>query len=215
MPSHYNSRRQTDITNTIIDRALLEVSVERRQQVVRLTESDSVVRLAERLRKRATMLAKRRRSETKAILEGRDELILHLYASTVPKGWSCGWSDGSSVRADSHFRAGIGGILMDSGGNIIERISRSIGAQDAFDAELVAVVAVMQSAIALKQLRLMVYIDNEGIVQLWHEKRDDKRLDDINRLRKRFERFALEKIRRLHNQPANALAKQAVKLDRP
>lgn len=214
MPSHFTRRQQAHIINSVIDLALLQVSVEHRQQVIQLTESDSLVRLAERIRKRASLLAKHRRSETKAILRARDELILLLYASAVPGGWSCGWSDGASVRVNSHYIAGIGGIIMDRGGNIIDRISRGIGDKSAFDAELAAVVAVMHSAIERKQTKLMVYTDNKGLVQLWHERRGDERLDDIHQLSERFERFSLRPIPGQHNQPTNALAKQAIQVKR-
>jgi ribonuclease HI len=213
MPSYLTRRQQARMSNLLIDQALLEMSAEHRQQVIRLTASDALLRLAERIRKRAGLLAKQSCCETKAILQARDELILHLYASAVPQGWSCGWSDGSSVRDNSHYQAGVGGIVMDSDGNIIERISRGIGDKSAFDAELTAVVAVMYSALERKQTRLVVYTDNKGIVQLWAEQRADERLHDIRQLGKRFERFSLRSLPRLHNQPANALAKQAVQVD--
>lgn len=175
----------------------------------RYCNSNNIAQLAERIRKRATLLSKRRRDESKQILLERDELILALYASDVPPGWACAWCDGSSIKLDGQRRTGIGGILMDPGGMIIERFNRTIGEQDAFAAELAAVAAVIRVAVAQQQLRLRVYTDNFGLANLWREKRDDSRLAELRELSGKMERFSLHSIPRLHNQPANALARQA------
>lgn len=78
------------------------------------------------------------------------------------------------------------------------------------DAEIAALAAVIRSAIEHGQLRLSVYCDSHGLVQLWNEHREDARLADLRRLRAGLERFALRAIPRLHNQPADALARKAV-----
>ncbi len=84
MPSNLTQRRRAHTLNLVIDRALLKMSAQHLQQVVGLTKSDSVARLAERIRKRSSLLAKHRPSETETILQAREELILLLYASAVP-----------------------------------------------------------------------------------------------------------------------------------
>ena len=57
--------------------------------------------------------------------------------------------------------------------------------------------------------RLWLYTDNWGLVQLWNEHRDDNRLNELRRLAASLEKFTLRAIPRLHNQPANALARAA------
>lgn len=204
-------REQARQFNKTIDEALFNPSTQHKEQVLQLTKVNAVGPLAERVRKRATLLGKRHRSDAKRILETRDELILALYASIVPQGWACAWCDGSSIKLGSTQRAGIGGLVMDSSGMVIARISRGIGANDAFTAELTAVASVIETAIEHQQRRLWVYTDNHGLAQLWQEQREDKRLADIRRLSGALERFSLRAIPRQFNQPANALARQAAR----
>jgi ribonuclease HI len=123
----------------------------------------------------------------------------------------CAWADGASFNTDGHRQAGIGGLLVDSDGTVIEHISRPIGEEDAFAAELAALIAVIQSATERQQKRLWLYTDNRGLVQLWNEHRGDKRLNELRRQAASLERIALRAIPRLHNQPANALARAAIK----
>ena len=77
--------------------------------------------------------------------------------------------------------------------------------------KLAAVLAVMRSAVELKQTKLMVYTDNDWIVQLRQEARGDERLDNIFQLRRRFVRLSLRSLLRQHNHSAHALAKQVIK----
>ena len=211
MPSHITRRQQAQRSNTIIDIALVSPSSANKQQVLHLTSTYAIEQLAERIRKRATLLGKRQREDTQDILMARDEIILALYAAKVPEGWGCAWCDGSSFKRDSQRCAGIGGILMDSNKTIIARFSHAIGGQKAFAAELTALEAVIRSAMDHKQQRLWVYTDNVGLARLWHEHRNDERLVRIRELVSALKQFALRDIPRLHNQPANALAQQAAK----
>ena len=90
-------------------------------------------------------------------------------------------------------------------------ISHPAGELGAFDAEITALAAVISSAIENRQQRLRVYTDNYGLAQLWREKRNDRRLEKIRELGKKLERLSVFPVPRLHNQPANALAKQAIR----
>ena len=195
--------------NTAIDEALISPSNLHEQKVLQLTKENAVRQIAERVRKRATLLGKRRRSDTKRILEIRDELILALYASVVPIGWACAWCDGSSIELDSTRRAGIGGLVMDCDGRVIARFCRAVGEKDAFGAELTALASVIRIALDYQQRRLWVYTDNYGLAQLWLEQRKDARLAEIRRLSGALKRFSLRAIPRQYNQPANALARKA------
>lgn len=202
-------RQQARLINAMIDQALLVPSSQHHQQLVPFTQTIPVVSLADRVRKRATLLSKRQRENTRQLLATRDQLIMALYAAIVPQGWACAWCDGSSIKQDSHYQAGLGGIVLEPEGTVIARISRGIGDHHAFEAELAAVTAVIQAALDHQQRRLWVYTDNHGLAQLWHAHRDDNRLAEIRRLRAGLERFALQALPRRHNQPANALAKAA------
>jgi ribonuclease HI len=204
-------QNQTQQLNAVVDNALLVPTDENREQLRQLAKASPPGPLAERLRRRATLLGKRRSDDRTPLLRLRDELILAVYAAVAPKGWSCGWADGASFDIDGHRQAGIGGLLMDSGGTVIERISRSIGEADAFAAELAALTAVMQCATERQQKRLWLYTDNRGLVQLWNEHRDDNRLHELRRQVANLERFILRAIPRLHNQPANALVRAVVR----
>jgi ribonuclease HI len=197
--------------NAVVDNALLAPTDENREQLRQLAKAGDPGPLAERLRRRATLLVRRRSEDRTPLLRLRDELILAVYAAAAPTGWSCGWADGASFKTDGRRQAGIGGLLMASDGTVIERISRSIGEADAFAAELAALAAVMQCAAERRQKWLWLFTDNRGLVQLWNEHRDDNRLDELCRQAAGLERFTLRAIPRLHNQPANALARAAVR----
>jgi ribonuclease HI len=202
-------RQQAQLLNSVIDQALLAPSSRHQQQLVQFTNTIPVTPLAERIRKRATLLGKRHKGDISPLLAARDDLIMLLYASTVPQGWACAWCDGSCIKLDAHTQAGIGGIVMDSDGSIIARISRAIGDHHAYEAELAAVAAVINTALEHQQRRLWVFTDNHGLAQLWQEHRDDNRLAEIRRLASDLDRFALQALPRQHNQPANTLAKKA------
>lgn len=204
-------QNQAQQFNAVVDDALIAPTGESREQLRQLARVGDPRLLAERIRRRATLLSKRRSDDRMPLLRLRDELILAVYAAVMPKGWSCGWADGASFTTDGHLQAGIGGLLADSDGKVIERISRSIGEEGAFSAELAALIAVMQCATERQQKRLWLYTDNRGLVQLWNEHRSDNRLNALHRQAVSLERFALRVIPRLHNQPANALARAAVK----
>lgn len=212
MPATTTRRKQAQLVNTVIDQALLVPSSQHQQQLVNVTNTIPITPLAERVRKRATLLGKRHKGDISQLLATRDELIMALYAATVPQGWACAWCDGSSIKLDAHYQAGIGGIVMDSKGSVIIRISRTIGDYHAYEAELAAVAAVINSALEYQLRRLWVFTDNHGLAQLWQEHRDDYRLVEIRHLASDLDRFALQALPRHHNQPANALAKAATGL---
>jgi len=205
-------QNQAQQLNVVVDNALLaptDENCERLRQLARASAPPGL--LAERIRRCTTLLAKQRNYDRTALLHLRDELILIVYAAVVPKGWICGWADGASFKTDGHRQAGIGGLLVDSSGTVIERIIRLIGEESAFAAELAALIAVMQCVTERQQKRLWLYTDNWGLVQLWNEHRDDNRLNELRRLAASLEKFTLRAIPRLHNQPANALARAAAR----
>lgn len=213
--THPGRRQQARQLNAVIDEALNDRASEPQRRLLRLLEPDNLQRLAERIRQRATRLGKRQPRDTRRIVRARDELIMALYAAAPPKGWAVAWCDGSRMNIGTRHRAGIGGILMDGSGMVIARISEAIGRRSALAAELAALAAVTRSAIEHRQRRLWAYTDNYGLAQLWREQRADDRLGEIRRLVTKLAGFALSAIPRQHNQPANALARQAARDGRP
>lgn len=215
LPAHSIRRRQAQQLNVVIDQALVDWSPAQQQKVLQLERTRTVRQLAQRIHKRATLLAKRQRRDANRIREARDALILALYASMAPKAWAVAWCDGSSMVIDSRRCAGIGGIVMDGDREIVASISEAIGEKSAFAAELAALASVMRAAIDHDLRRLQVYTDNHGLAQLWREQRDDERLVDIRQLDRELERFFLKAIPRRYNQPANTLARHAARRARP
>ena len=211
IPAHRARRRTAQQLNAVIDRALVDWSPAQRQEVLQLKRTRTVRKLAQRVHKRATLLAKRQRRDANRIRQARDALTMALYASTAPEAWAVAWCDGSSMVIKSHRHAGIGGIVMDRDREIVASISEAIGEKSAFAAELAALASVMRTAVDHGLQRLWVYTDNHGLAQLWREQRDDERLAEIRQLGRELERFTLKAIPRRYNQPANALARQAAR----
>lgn len=208
---HVTRRQQAQQLNSILDQALLNPTSSHRHQIQQLIPTHNVEKLVERLRKRATILAKQQPYQRQLILEARDALILTLYAAAAPRGWACAWCDGSYTKIEAQQHAGIGAILMDDRGEIVARISQAIDATDSFSAELTAVVSIMNTALKHDQRQLQVYCDNYGLIQLWLEQRNDNRLAEIRRLAATLDHFLLYPIPRRHNQPAHKLAVAAVR----
>jgi ribonuclease HI len=84
-----------------------------------------------------------------------------------------------------------------------------VGCKTAFEAELTALTVVLEIALAHDIDRLRVHTDSKALVQLWQQHREDPRLAPVRALGARFAGLHLHAIPRLHNQVANALAKQA------
>jgi ribonuclease HI len=203
---HVTRRQQAQQLNAMLDQALLSLTSSYRYQIQQLITTHQVKKLAERLRMRATILAKQQPRQREPILEARDALILALYAAAAPRGWACAWCDGRCIKVNAQQHAGIGAILIDERGVIVARISQAIGVKDSFSAELIAVVAIMKTALKHDQRQLRVYCDNYGLIQLWCEQRNDSRLVEMRRLAASLERFSLHPIPRQYNQPAHRLA---------
>src|SRR5512147_1883166 len=111
--------------------------------------------------------------------------------------------------------AGIGIVLETPGGEII-KISKWIGHQDNNVAEYAAVLEALQLAVARKAKRLQVYCDSEVVVrQMTGEYAcRSPRLYSLNwtcRKLARSLRFSIAYIPREHNREANHLANHAAR----
>jgi ribonuclease HI len=200
---------QARLLNEAIDRALSRPTPRHRRALLDLAKTRDTGRVAERVRQRATWLSRHDRTQAQHYLSNRDALILALYADRAPVGWAIAWCDGSSVKHDAARHAGIGAILMDASGRRIAELSLPVGDKSAFEAEIAALAAVAEMALEHDIEQLRVYTDSKALVQLWHERRQDPRLASIHPVVSRFRRLRIRPIPRLHNQAANALARQA------
>lgn len=189
--------------NDLIDRALRQPTDAHFRAVARLP-AIAPQDLAERVRRRATLLARRDRRNRAPILQARDRLMLALYANATPAGWHTAWCDGSLAAART--ATGIGGLVVDASGRIVAEFARRVPDQPPFEAEIAAVVATLEAAHAHGARRLRVYSDCGAAVRLWHQRRDDARLAALAALAGEFRRLQICVLPRLHNQPAHRLA---------
>ena len=206
MTSAQNRQRRTRHVNDVIDRALLQPTDAQLREAVRLRTTTSVPDLAERVRRRGALLARRQRAQRVEIQRARDDFILALYADATPAGWHTAWCDGS-VAAERRAGAGIGGLVMDPEGRIVAQLARRVPDLAPFEAEIAALAETLRAARAQGAQRLRVHTDCDALVRAWQRRRDDPRLQAIATLAKGFRRMELRALPRLHNQPAHRLAK--------
>ncbi len=173
------------------------------QALHRLRRSLGTATLAERVRQRATALARRNRSAGARILAVRDALIEALYRNASPKNWFNAWCDGSA-RPDAP--ASIGALVLGPDSGVVTRISRVADHISPFEAEIAALEAVLEVAVKRDFRRMRVHTDCRALVELWRAHRADPRLARVRSLAHRIERLELRAVPRLHNQPAHRLA---------
>jgi hypothetical protein len=205
MPPPATRRSAPTPPGAVLDRVLLAPTPENREALLRLGVRD-VTTLAERVRRRATRLARRERPRAPQILAGRDRLIAALYARAAPRDWHVAWCDAAHAAG----RAGLGGVLADADGTVIAELARTRTAPDAFTAELAALAALLALARRHGARRLRAYTDCAAASALWQRRRTDPRLARLRVLARGLERFELRALPRLHNQPANRLARAAL-----
>lgn len=193
-----------------IDHALIEPGTSAFNEVVDAISSLEARKLAELVRRRATLLSRQMPDMARRILRVRDRLILFIYARDVPLETYSGWCDASLKQTPGETIAAISGLLISPSGRLIHWLSRRAEEDDAVRAEAMAVSEVMRAAIENGVERLRVHNDCAALIQLWLEQRDDPRLEILRRLAGRLHRFELHAIPRLHNQPADRLAKRAL-----
>lgn len=174
------------------------------QALHRLRRSLGTTILAERVRQRATALARRNSSVGARILAVRDTLTEALYRDDSHKGWFSAWCDGSA-RPDGTTSIGV--LVLGPDGRVIVRISRTADRVSPFEAEIAALEAVLEAAVKRDIRHMRVHTDCRALVELWRAHRADPRLARVRSLAHRLERLELRAVPRLHNQPAHRLAR--------
>ena len=212
-PRSVNAAREARRLRTLeldgaIDQALTDPRDVRVRAVLRYTRRLDATVAAERVRGRAQRLLRRNRARRAEIITARDALIEWLYVRRAPRGWSVAFCD-ASIAPDTR-RAAIGAILIDAADNR-RHLARRMQAADALAAEIGAIEAALDSARRDRITRLWGYTDCVALVRLWQQRHADDRLARLRRLGRGFERIALCAIPRLHNQPANRLARTALR----
>jgi ribonuclease HI len=200
--------------NPVVDAALHTPAGEPLAALLRLRPRIGAEALAERVRQRATVLARRQRARTAALLETREVLILRLYAEAAPRGWFAAWCDGSVRTTPTRRIAGIGGVVLDPEGHMAAEFSRRADGMNAFDAEIAALTTTLEVALSRHATRLRVHTDCDALAKLWREKRSDPRLAPVRMHARALDRFELRALPRLHNQAANTLAHAGTRIRR-
>lgn len=206
--------RQTAVRrlNSAIEQALRapdELAINHLRQVSR---GGAPAPLAERVRRCATRLGRRERLQAEAILQARDQLILGIYAAAAPPGWYVGWSDGSSKSTAQGQVGSVGGLLLDSRGQVAGQLSRRVEALTAFDAEIAALEALVGLATEKDAQKLLVHTDCIALVRLWCCHRDDPRLLALRQQVRALRGFRLRGVPRSHNQSAHRLARYGLSI---
>lgn len=163
--------------------------------------------LAERIRRRATRLA-RRAPDCTELIERRDHLMLAVYAraaATPLVAWcDASWRPGSEM-------VGTAALVADADGKIRSTIQKhSPSGTDSVGAEALAVTLAIGCVRNCGEDSLTAYSDSAALVQLWLERRGDPRLNDLRKAAGSLRHFRLRLIRRGHNQPAHRLARMAL-----
>jgi ribonuclease HI len=196
-------REQRLSINPVVDAALHEPGDASRVALLRLRRQVGTTALAERVRRRAAVLGHRMRKAARAIHGRRDELIEAIYAAATPPGCCSAWSDGST-RRDDH--AGLGGIVLDRDGHRIASIQRTLEPMTPLATEIAALEAVLRVAHDHGVERLRLHTDCRALVELWRSA-GEPALVRARALAQGFRKFELRVVPRLHNQPANMLAR--------
>jgi len=193
--------------NPVVDEALREPGDASRVALLRLRRRVGTGTLAERVRQRAALLGRRMRTDSRAIHAQRDALIETIYAAAMPPSWCGAWSDGTS-RDGEH--AALGGILLDHDGRRLATIAHSLEPMTALAAEIAAFEAVLRLAGDHGVQRLRLHTDCQALVDRWRSG-GGSALANARQLAQGFAGFELRVVPRLHNQPANALARGAAR----
>jgi hypothetical protein len=207
MPATRPRNRPPSI-NPVVDQALLVSEGDALDALRRLRRKAGTETLAERVRQRAAVLARRHRTESQTILDARDTLILRLYTDATPRGWFTAWCDASVTDPSSDRVVGVGTLILDPNGHLVAEVSRATANGNSFAAEIIAAETTLELALARKAKRLRVHTDCRALVDLWRTHRHDLRLAPVRLLARGFDRLELRTVPRLHNQPANRLARQ-------
>lgn len=194
--------------NRLIERALVKPCDRTFFAVSAGCQSLDTEKLAERVRRQASRLCREKPGPCQRILRARDRLILFLYGNAAPDRAFSAWCDASLKETENGGIAAISGLLLSPQGKLSGRILQHFKERDAVMAEATAVAAVMQVALQVHVQRLRVHSDCVALVQLWLERREDPRLHTIRKLAAQFRWFELCSVPRLHNQPADRLAKR-------
>lgn len=150
-------RRVAAALNALVDRALERPTRERvRALLAAATPSGDLI---ERVRRRATLLARRQGARS---VVARDRIVRVLYAAMLRPGWHVAWADASVL--DKHA-SGIGGLVADGDGRVLIRVCQAVGRLPPFEAEIAAAAALAAAAARRGATHLRLYTDCRALLE--------------------------------------------------
>jgi ribonuclease HI len=202
---------QSQRINRAVDAALQSADPRTLLALMALAADEATIPLCGRVFRRATRLARRNPTETAAIIAARNRCVLEIYGHRAPKGWYSAWCDGSSTTDADGRRSGIGLVLMDARHKVIAALGEPAGALSPLDAELVALLTTVKTAVARGACYLRVHTDCPALVHLWQGRRGDHAMSDVRQAARPLRRLRLRLVPRRFNQVANDLARDGVR----
>ncbi len=135
-------------------------------------------------------------------------------AKPDPNAWLA-WFDGASH--PNPGKMGIGGLVKNPNGDIVSRFSYAVGLGDSSQAEYLALLAVLQAAVAAGATKLIVYGDSRVVLDDVQTKTAGapalfKHRADAQQFIAQLNEVTFIWIPRRKNEMADALSQQAVKL---
>jgi hypothetical protein len=202
-------REQVRELNRLIDHALREHGKAQVPAMLAIAGARNFQALAERVRRRSASLIRQQTAvAARPIQDARDRLMQLVYAQAAPAGWYCAWSDASRSKGEDGYSTGIGGLLMDPQGHLAGQFSRSISDRPPFEGEIAALAVALEAGLEHHAEHIVAHTDCDALASLWLRGRNDPRLERIRYLAGQYKRVKLRSIPRLHNQPANLLARR-------
>jgi ribonuclease HI len=171
-----------------------------------LISGEETVRLADRVLRRATRLARVRRRASRSILYVRDRIVLAVHHAASPQGWFSGWSDGAVITGEGGRVTRLGAVLVEPSGRVAAELGAGGRSKQSFEAEIEALVTLLKIGLRRGAHRITVHTDCKAVVELWARKRDDPRMRELRSVVGRYERVSLKAVPRRHNQVAHRLA---------
>lgn len=207
-PNAQTRRELAKRLNRMIDRALQNADESAPVALLEVAAGEETIGLCSRISRRATLLARRDPAQGPAIIAARNRLVLEIYGHRTPEGWFSAWCDGSTASDAGGNRSSIGVVLMDAQHRVVTEFGKSAGALSPLAAELAALEATVQTAVAHGATRLRVYTDCTALIHLWQGQRDDDRLAGLLLAADPLRCLQLYLVPRRFNQVANNLARR-------
>jgi hypothetical protein len=158
------TKHEAQSLNAAIDAALLDVPDSAVATLRPLIRGEEPARLADRVVRRATRLARMHRIEGPSILCVRDRILLALYHAASPHGWFSGWSDSAAIsRGDGGRVTRLGVVLVTPSGRVAAELGTRGRSRQSFDAEIEALLTLLKIGLRRSAHRITVHTDCKAL----------------------------------------------------